>query len=98
MLEQPPTLTPLLHRINEMPLDELLDLRPEEMNPEELTAYVQRCSVLRSSAQTRRATLVKEGGGTTKKKSVSSVNSVSRAMELLAQINKQRKEGGGTNA
>src|SRR5688500_18603578 len=42
---------------NELPLDELLDLSPEFMTSEQLAAYVQRCSVLRSSAQTRKAAL-----------------------------------------
>ena len=75
-----------LNDFNDAPLDWLLEQRPETMTPEQLTAYIKRCSVLRSSAQTRKATLKAEGG-ITKKKAKSTVE---QAMELLTQLSHQK--------
>jgi hypothetical protein len=75
--------------MNDLPLDELLEKDVTTMSPEELTAYVQRCALLRSSAQSRKAALVKEGvekqgaKPKTKKK-----DSVAMALAYLTQIKK----------
>lgn len=73
----------------DLPLDSLMDLRPEQMCPEALAAYVQRCSVLRASAQTRKAALNAEGvklGATKTKTKAPKKDSVSLAMDLLKQL------------
>lgn len=69
--------------------DEILEAPPtlvHNMTPEQVTEYVKRCSVLRSSAQTRKAALKTEGG--VKKKSPAKKSSVEQALELLSQIKK----------
>lgn len=68
-----------------------MDLRPEEMCPEALASYVQRCSVLRASAQTRKAALTKDATalGETKKKPAKKDN-VSLAMDLLKQLSQKK--------
>lgn len=80
---------------NELPLDELLDLSPEFMTNDQLAAYVQRCSVLRSSAQTRKAALnadaVKLGVTKTKAKKTPK-DSVGQALALLAQLQAQKAQ------
>lgn len=70
-----------------VPLENLLDMRVEQMSPTELAAYIQKCSLLRSSSQTRKAALRAEGGAGPKKATRKS--SVERAMELLAQLKSQ---------
>jgi hypothetical protein len=79
---------------NELPLDELLDLEPHRMTPEQLSAYVQRCSVLRSSAQTRKAALNADSVklGATKKTKAPKKDSVGQALALLAQLQAQKKD------
>lgn len=69
---------------NDAPLDDLLDKKVHEMSPEELTEYIKRCSVLRSSAQTRKAALKAEGG--VKKKPTKST--IEQALEYLSKIQK----------
>src|SRR5436305_7730512 len=71
---------------NDAPLDWLLEQRPETMTPEQLNDYIKRCSVLRSSAQTRKASLKAEGG-VTKKKAKSTIE---QAMEYLTQLSHQK--------
>lgn len=65
----------------ETPIDELLEMSPDKMSPEELAAYVQRCATLRQSAQTRKAALQTEPKAKTKK-----ADSVSAAKSFLDQI------------
>lgn len=64
-----------------------MEMRPENMSPEELAAFVQRCAVLRSSAQTRKSALTQEATklGATRKKAVKK-DSVSMALDMLRQI------------
>lgn len=71
-------------------VDSLLDLLVHEMTPPQLAEYVKRLSVLRSSAQTRKAALTQEAQalGTEKKasKKTPKKDSVSEAMALLLQL------------
>lgn len=70
----------------DLPLDSLMDLNPAEMCPEALTAYVQRCSVLRASAQTRKAALTKEAGSLGAKKKATKKDNAALALDLLKQL------------
>lgn len=79
-------LTSSSNDFNDAPLDWLLEVKVHEMTPEQLTAYIKRCSVLRSSAQTRKASLKAEGG-VTKKKAKSTIE---QAMDLLTQLSHQK--------
>ena len=78
----------------DLPLDSLVDgLLPEEMCPEALAAYVQRCSVLRSSAQTRKAALNRDADGLgrePKAKKAAKKDNVSLAMQLLKDLTKPK--------
>jgi len=69
---------------NDMPIDELLEQPVDLMSPQQLMEYVQRCAVLRSSSQTRRATLAKEAvvNHGVKKKPLKK-DSVAQALEYL---------------
>src|SRR4051794_33203401 len=68
-------------------VENILDTLVEEMSDEQLTEYVKRCSVLRSSAQTRKAQLVKESveehGAKRKSKKK---DSIAEALALLASL------------
>ncbi len=75
---------------NDEPLDLLLDKKVHEMTPEELATFVKRCALLRSSAQSRRAAI--RGDGTPKAPKVKKKSNVEKALELLMQINQQKKE------
>lgn len=74
-----------------MPLDELIDLPVHEMTPDELAAYVQRCHLLATAAQTRRAAMrtegTKLGAERTKGKSKKQSN-VDKALAMLDLLNK----------
>jgi hypothetical protein len=88
--ESSTTLSPDSKSWNEAPLEEIVLKEPllHEMSPEALTAYVQRCNLLRSSAQTRKAALRQESGvqkAPRKKKS-----NVEMALALLEKIKKER--------
>ena len=73
--------------LNDLPLDELLEMDVASLPPEGQMAFVQRCALLRSSAQTRKATLVKEGVEKLGvKKKTAKKDSVSMAMAYLSQI------------
>jgi hypothetical protein len=68
---------------NDLPLDELLEVPVHNMTSEELAAFVQRMSVMRSSAQTRKVAMK----GTGEKKTAAPKNSaLSRALDLLAKL------------
>lgn len=80
----------------DMPLDSLISLGEQNlvhlMCPEAQAAYVQRCNVLRSSAQTRKAALNSDAtklGAIKEKKSKTPKDNVSMAMALLAQLTKK---------
>lgn len=74
----------------EAPLEFLLSLSDQvlvhEMTSEQLLHYIQRCALLRASAQTRKAALTKETGSEPKKKTAKKKDSVDLAMELFNQI------------
>lgn len=81
---------PSLVSFAEAPLEALLLGGPNDdgplvhdMSPEQLAEYVKRCALLRSSAQTRKAEIVKAAGG---KKPSAKKSSVDLALELLLQI------------
>lgn len=67
-------------------MESLLEAPVHEMGPEELAEYIKRCAVLRSSAQTRKATLKKESDAATGKKPKAKKDNISYALELLAKI------------
>lgn len=71
----------------EAPLETLLLVQEKDlvhnMSPEQLTAYIQRCNLLRSSAQTRKAALTTEKSAPKTKKKVDNVN---LALDFLKQI------------
>lgn len=74
-----------------------MDVRPEEMSPEELALFVKHCATLRASAQTMKATLVKESvkhHGAKEKKTKK--NNVDLAMDLLNQLAAKGKSAGHT--
>lgn len=74
----------------EAPLETLLEMQERELvhnlTPEQLAAFIQRCAVLRSSAQSRKAALTKEAGVEKKTKSPTKKDSVSLALDLLKQM------------
>lgn len=74
---------------NDLPIDSVLETLVHDLSNSELMEYVKRCALLRSSAQSRKAALSKEGGTKPKKAAKSSVE---KAMELLSQL--QKKVGG----
>ena len=85
MAETPPT----TNKFSQLPLDEMLDLPVHEMTPADLVELVQQLHVMSVSAQTRRASLVKEGvekHGADKKKTKKQKNNVELAMDLLNQL------------
>lgn len=70
----------------EMPLDDLLELRVDQMSPPQLVEYVKRMATLRSSAQTRKAQLKSDAGVEKKPKSPKAAkdqSNVDRALALL---------------
>lgn len=71
-------------------LSDLLDGRVDQMSNTELAEYVKKCTLLRSSAQSRKAALRNEGeslgGKTVKKKASPKKSSLEQAMELLAKL------------
>lgn len=74
---------------NDAPLEAIVleEQLLHNMTPEELTAFVQRCNLLRSSAQSRKAVMRQESGvsKTPKKKK----SNVELAMELLEKLRKE---------
>lgn len=68
------------------PLDSLLDKKVHEMSSEELVEFVKRCSLMRSSAQTRKAAVRAEGPAP-KKPSAKSKSNIDAALALLQQLN-----------
>ena len=80
---------------NDASPDDLLDVLVHDMTPEQLVAFVQRCDLLRQSAQTRNAEMGKESksiGATrtvsTKKRAAASPpkNNVALAQQLLKDL------------
>lgn len=69
--------------ISNLDLDSMLDKLVHEMTDEELTEYVKRCNLLSSSAQTRKAVLVKEGTGHGAVRKPKKKDSVQEALDLL---------------
>jgi hypothetical protein len=89
MPDTPTHPTPAMQSFTDVPLDELIDLPVHEMSPEELAAYVQRCHLLQVSAQTRRATMRKEGaalGAEKKPSKAKKKNNVALAQDMLAKL------------
>jgi hypothetical protein len=74
---------------NDAPLESIVleDQLLHNMSPEELTAFVQRCNLLRSSAQSRKASLRQESGVAKVPKKKKS--NVELAMELLERLRKE---------
>jgi len=86
---EPDTPPSYMHAIEHGPMDELIDLPVHEMSAEELAAYVQRCHLLQVSAQTRRATMRKEGealGAEKKPSKAKKKDNVALAQEMLAKL------------
>lgn len=76
----------------ESPLETLFGKLVHDMTNEELVTYIKECAALRSSAQTRRAALVKEGtvlgAEKTPRKKAKPTDSVAEAMALLDLLTK----------
>lgn len=86
-------LSPASKSWNDAPLESIVleETLLHNLSPEELTAYIQRCNVLRSSAQTRKAALRQESGvqkAPRKKKS-----NVELALALMEQLKKEHAKG-----
>jgi len=84
------TLSPDSQAWLEAPLETIVleDTLLHNLSPEALTAYIQRCNVLRSSTQTRKAALRQESGAQKvprKKKS-----NVEMALALLEKMKKEK--------
>lgn len=84
-------MTESTNKFTNIPLDEMLDLPVHDMGPEELAQFVQQLHVMSVSAQTRRASLVKESVEKhgAEKKSKKKKNNVDMAMDLLNQLMSQ---------
>ena len=87
--ESSTTLSPDSRAWNDAPLESIVleETLLHNMTPEALTAYIQRCNVLRSSAQTRKAAIRQESGvqkAPRKKKS-----NVEQALALLEKLKKE---------
>ena len=80
---------------NDAPLEALIaeETLLHNMSMEELSEFVKRCAVLRSSAQSRKAALNADGP---KKKKGPSVNNIDKALELLAKYQHQKEQENAT--
>src|SRR4030095_969939 len=74
---------------NDAPLETIVleEQLLHNMTPEELTAYIQRCNVLRSSAQSRKAALRQESG--VQKVPRKKKSNVEQALALLEKLKKE---------